>query len=171
MQSECSECQAPFALVRIDDRLIHGQVAVAWGSCLCVDRIVLVNDEIAHTEWKRALYADSDAMGAAISVLDVDGFGDALRAGLWSGETVIVVVGTPRDALSLLEHGLSVKSVNVGGMHYSEGKRELLPYVYVDDADRRDLLAIAAAGVFLEARDVPQADPVDLVPLLNQSGG
>jgi len=158
-------------LVRIDDRLIHGQVAVAWGSCLCIDRIVLVNDDVAHTEWKRALYAEADAMGAAISVLDVEGFGDEIAAGAWRGEKVIVVVGTPADACLLFEHGLDVESLNIGGMHYSEGKREILPYVYVDDDDCRELLAIAAGGVALEALDVPQGDPVDLLPLLKQQTG
>ncbi len=158
-------------LVRIDDRLIHGQVCVAWGTCLLIDRIVLVNDDVAHTEWKRSLYTEADAMGAAISVFDVEGFGRELAAGAWQGEKVIVVVGTPLDARLLLEHGLAVKSVNIGGMHHSEGKREVLPYVYVDDDDRRELLAIAAGGVALEARDVPQADPVDLLPLLKEQTG
>ncbi len=161
----------PIALVRIDDRLIHGQVAVAWGSSLCIDRIVLVNDDVAHTKWKRALYAEADAMGAAISVLDVEGFGDELAGGAWRSEKVIVVVGSPREARLLLEHGLDVRSVNIGGMHHSEGKREVLPYVYVDEDDRCELLAIAAGGVALEARDVPQADPVDLLPLLNEPTG
>ena len=159
------------SLVRIDDRLIHGQVCVAWGASLLIDRIVLVNDDVAHTEWKRALYAEADAMGAAISVLDVEGFGDEFEARTWQDEKVIVVVGTPRDARLLLQRGLDVKSINIGGMHYSEGKREVLPYVYVDDADRRELLAIAAGGVALEARDVPQADPVDLLPLLKKQTG
>ena len=93
-------------LVRVDDRLIHGQVAVAWGSYLNIDRIVLVNDDVAHTEWKRALYADADAMGASISVLDMDGFARDVAQGAWQDEAVIVVVGTPRDARLLLEHGL-----------------------------------------------------------------
>ncbi len=159
------------SLIRIDDRLIHGQVAVGWGSCLCIDRIVLVNDDVAHTEWKRALYAEADAMGAAISVLDVEGFGRELAAGAWQGEKVIVVVGTPLDARLLFEHGLEVESINIGGMHYSEGKREILPYVYIDEDDHRELLAIAAGGVALEARDVPQADPVDLLPLLKKQTG
>ena len=160
----------PIVLVRIDDRLIHGQVAVAWGSCLLIDRIVLVNDDVARTEWKRALYAGGDAMGAAISVLDGDGFAGALDEDVWKNERVIVVVGSPCDALGLLERGLSVGILNVGGMHHSEGKREILPYVYVDERSTRDLLAIAARGVVLEARDVPQADSVDLVPLLEKFG-
>jgi len=153
-------------LVRIDDRLIHGQVSVAWGACLSAGRIVLVNDEVAHTEWKRALYSEADAMGAAISVLDVEGFGRELAAGAWRREAVIVVVGSPHDARLALDHGLSIGSVNVGGMHHAEGKTEILPYVYIDEDDRRELLAIADMGVALEARDVPQADAVDLVPLL-----
>ncbi len=161
----------PLALVRIDDRLIHGQVAVAWGSALGADRIVLANDEVANTAWKRSLYAESDAMGTAISVVDLHGLDAVLSDALERGETVILVFGSPRDALRAIEQGLQATRVNVGGMHHAEGKAELLPYVYIDDEERRDLLAIAAKGVDLRARDVPYAEDVDLLPLVESMDG
>ncbi len=160
----------PFVLVRIDDRLIHGQVAVAWGSWLAPDRIVLVNDEVATTEWKRDLYGATDALGAAVAIATIEQFLRSVREGSWESERLIVIVESPRDLLSLVRGGLEIASANVGGMHYSEGKRELLPYVFVDDEDAAVLREIIAAGTALEARDVPQAQPVDVVSLLERSG-
>jgi mannose/fructose/N-acetylgalactosamine-specific phosphotransferase system component IIB len=157
---------APFLLVRIDDRLIHGQVTVAWGTWLEPDRIVLANDEIAATPWRRELYTDSDTLGAAVSVLSVAGLCEAVREQRWKDEKLIVVVESPADLLRLMDGGVAVPCANVGGMHFAAGKRELLPYVYVDDGDLAALTTVASRGTGLSAQDVPQTSPVDLVPIL-----
>jgi mannose/fructose/N-acetylgalactosamine-specific phosphotransferase system component IIB len=157
---------APFVLVRIDDRLIHGQVTVAWGTWLEPDRIVLANDEVAGTPWRRELYAGSDTLGAAVSVVMLADFCGAVREQRWKGERLIVVVESPLDLLRLIDGGVAVPCANVGGMHFATGKRELLPYVYVDDADLAAMSAIASRGTGLLAQDVPQTSPVDLVPIL-----
>ncbi len=166
----CSDVDTPFTLVRIDDRLIHGQVTVAWGTWLEPDRIVLANDEVASTAWRRELYADSDTLGAAVSVVSLAEFCDAAREGRWKSEKLLVVVESPADLLRLIEGGVRVPCANVGGMHFAAGKRELLPYVYVDDGDVAAMAAIAARGTGLFAQDVPQSNPVDLVPILAECG-
>lgn len=158
--------EAPFVLVRIDDRLIHGQVTVAWGTWLEPDRIVLANDEVAGTPWRRDLYAGSDTLGAAVSVVSVADFCGAVREQRWKGEKLIVVVESPLDLLRLIDGGVAVPCANVGGMHFAAGKRELLPYVYVDDNDLAAMKAIASRGTRQLAQDVPQTSPVDLVPIL-----
>lgn len=157
-------------LVRIDDRLIHGQVTVAWGTWLETDRIVLVNDDVARTPWKRDLYAATDSLGAAISVLTIDGFLERLACNAWEKERTVVVVESPRDLAALIRGGLSIDRANVGGMHHAPGKRELLPYVYVDDDDLTAMREILGRGVGLEARDVPQAAPVDIGDMLLGAG-
>jgi PTS system N-acetylgalactosamine-specific IIB component len=160
----------PFELVRIDDRLIHGQVTVAWGSYLSPDRILLVNDEVAGCDWRCGLYEDTDAMGVAVSILSVEQFTEQLAAGAWDKERVLLVVENPADLLKLVRAGLTVPVTNVGGMHHAEGKRELLPYVFVDDGDVAAFKELMASGTRLEARDVPQAQPQDLAVLLERDG-
>jgi PTS system mannose-specific IIB component len=155
-----------YVLVRIDDRLIHGQVTVAWGSDLAPDRIILVNDEVAGNEWRRSLYAETDALGASVSVLSTDEFLEGDRKGDWESERAMVLVESPRDLLRLIEGGLAIDSANVGGLHFSEGKRELLPYFFVDADDLAAIRAILARGTRLEARDVPHTNPVDVASLI-----
>lgn len=157
-----------FVLVRIDDRLIHGQVTCAWGAWLEPKRIVLVNDEVASTGWKRDLYYCTDALGAEIAVLTKEDFLAASAEGRWGDERTIVLVETPEDLLDLVKSGLAIETANVGGMHFREGKREVLPYVYVDADDLRAMNELLKTGVRLEARDVPQAQSVDLEPALRR---
>lgn len=157
-----------FVLVRIDDRLIHGQVTCAWGAWLEPKRIVLVNDEVASTGWKRDLYYCTDALGAEIAVLTKADFLAAYAEGRWGDEKTIVLVETPADLLDLVNGGLDIDTANVGGMHFREGKLEVRPYVYVDDDDIRAMVGLLQAGVRLEARDVPQAQLVDLEPLIRK---
>jgi mannose/fructose/N-acetylgalactosamine-specific phosphotransferase system component IIB len=152
----------PVILARIDDRLIHGQVTVAWGGWLEPDRMILVNDEIATSEWRRELYAEADSLGAAVSVLTKSDFLKELEKGRWDDERVILIVESPADMLDLIVGGLVIESVNVGGMHFSPGRREVLSYVYVNDEDIAAMRSIVERGVGLTAQDVPQTQPVDL---------
>ena len=156
----------PFILVRVDDRLIHGQVTVAWGAWLSPEHTILVSDEIACCDWKCALYTETDSMGVPVSIVTRECFAEGLKAGKWDEERTVVIVENPRDLLALIRSGLDVAEVNIGGMHYAEGKRELLPYVFVNDDDVAAMREIMAGGIKLTARDVPQAQPQDLAVLL-----
>ena len=156
-----------FVLIRIDDRLIHGQVTVAWGSWLNPDRIVLVNDEVAACDWRCDLYSDSDAMGVDVVIQSVDDFLASLEKGEYRDGRDFLIVESPADLLRLLKGGLDAPLVNVGGMHHADGKRQLLDYLFVDDEDTAALLKIAELGTKLEARDVPQGEPYDVEELLD----
>lgn len=155
-----------FVLVRVDDRLIHGQVTVAWGAALSPEHIVLVNDEVAECDWRCDLYTDTDAMGVPVSIVTLEGFAEGLSEATWERERTFVIVESPADLLALIRRGLDVAEANIGGMHYAEGKREVLPYLYVDEEDVVAMREIMAVGTKLEARDVPQAQPQDLAVLL-----
>lgn len=152
--------------MRVDDRLIHGQVTVAWGSWLNPDRIVLVNDEVAGCDWRCELYAESDALGVPVTIMTREAFIDSLRGGEWKRGRAFLIVESPADLLHLIRGGLDIPEANIGGMHHAEGKRELLHYVYVDDADIEAMREIMRLGTRLEARDVPQAQSRDMAELL-----
>ena len=157
-----------FVLFRVDDRLIHGQVTVAWGAWLSPDLIVLANDEVAETEWKREMYSSTDSMGVRIRIVPVDAFTAEASAGQWEDVRTLVVVESPRDLLRLVKAGVRVEEANIGGMHFADGKREVLPFVYVDESDVQAMGELIGLGVKLEARDVPQAAPADVWALIGR---
>lgn len=141
-------------LHRIDDRLIHGQVLVAWGARLGPARMWLVDDAIAASDWERQVYQQA-APGVDVRVV---GLTEAAAA--WAGEAAaaggaFLIVRDLATARRLVEAGAGVKEFNVGGLHYAPGKTKIAEYVYLDDADREDARALLARGVALDVRDVP----------------
>ena len=143
-------------LARIDDRFIHGQVTVGWSQKLRLDSIVLANDDIAADAWRSRVYAQSVPPEIEVAVLAL-----AAAAARLQGQTdrsrprTLLLTGSPVDTRELVVRGVPLLEINVGGMHYSAGKQELLPYVYVDRGDIEAFRALIADGCSLRAQQVP----------------
>ena len=149
-------------LFRIDDRLIHGQVVVGWGSALRPDRIILADDEIAASEWERNLYASAVPPDVKVSVLSLREASDQFRGGVFDREKVILVVKHPRSVVALMNLGLEVHEVNVGGLHFREGTEKLADGVYLDADERLILRDLVKRGIKLDGRSLPTSEPVTL---------
>jgi mannose/fructose/N-acetylgalactosamine-specific phosphotransferase system component IIB len=157
----------PIVLLRVDERLIHGQVVVGWGGPLHIDRIIVADDEIAASGWEQELYClgmPAEMEARFSSLADARG-----RLAEWrvSPSRVLVVV---RDVEALRELGrdgaLRGEEVNLGGIHHGEGRSRLLPYLHLSDADREILRDLADRGAVVTARDLPGSRPVPLDDLL-----
>jgi mannose/fructose/N-acetylgalactosamine-specific phosphotransferase system component IIB len=151
-------------LHRIDDRLIHGQVLVAWGARLNPARMWLVDDIVAGNDWERQLYVDA-APGVEVRVAPVTEAAEAYAAEAATPRGAFLLVRDLATARRLVEAGAAVPAFNVGGLHYAPGKDKVAEYVYLDDADRADARALLARGIALEVRDVPASKPVPLESL------
>ena len=157
---------ADFLLARIDDRLLHGQVAVAWAAALKPALIYVVDDAVASSAWESALYRSAPPPGAEVAVLRLDAF-----AALWRERRVdparsFLLLRSPGSAFRLLDLGVPLARLNVGGLRHREGAREILPYVWVGPEDETSLRALAARGVEIRARDLPMNPEQYLAPLL-----
>ena len=150
-------------LARIDDRLVHGQVIVAWGQKLRPDRIVLASDEIAADAWQSRVYTSTipphiDGQVVALAAAA----GRLTSPGDWSDQRNMLLTSSPVDMLEIVESGLALPQVNIGGMHFSDGKQEVLPFVFVDRRDLAALRGLVAAGARLVAQQVPASRSVVL---------
>ena len=146
----------PILLFRVDERLIHGQVVIGWGKQLQPDRYVVVDDELANSEWEQELYrlAAGDVTDVVFcSVADARARMASWRAG--EARTVVLT----RDLESMLglarEHAMQGESVNLGGIHHTEGRRRVRPYLYLSAEDRERVRALAEEGVTVSGRDLP----------------
>ena len=153
-------------LYRVDERLIHGQVVIGWGHELRPDRYIVVDDELASSDWEQELYRLA-VTDAEVLFVSVEGAGSRLDE--WRSDTSRSIVLT-RDIGSMRRLGergrLSGEQVNLGGLHHAQGKTELLPCLYVTEEDRADLLHLGAQGAEVAARDLPDATRVPLADLL-----
>lgn len=155
------------ALYRVDERLIHGQVVVGWGNALHPHRIVVVDDGLADSVWEQELYTMGLSPDLSTEFLGVDAARARLRDWRASGEVVILLTRDVATMRQLAQTGaLAGEEVNIGGLHHAPGRREVLPYVYLSEAEAEHLRALARDGAHISARDLPGARRVPLEQLL-----
>ena len=142
-------------LFRIDDRLIHAQVVVGWGRRLKPDRIVLADDLVNAEEWEKELYASAAEPDFKATVLSLAEAVEQISGGVFSSEKIFLLVRGPAEALEMLEMGLTTNEINVGGLHFREGREKITDNVWVDEGERETLRDIVKKGITLEARTLP----------------
>jgi mannose/fructose/N-acetylgalactosamine-specific phosphotransferase system component IIB len=154
------------AHVRVDNRLVHGQVTVAWTRHLGVRRLLVCNDDVAADDLQRMLLPQA-ARGLPTDVLTVAATLDAA-----AGTGIMIIVKHPEDVFRLVEGGLRPEIVNVGnvaprpGTAYTMVTRSVA--VTADEADAYRKLA--AAGIPLVTQLLPRDKPAEFVPLLDRKG-
>ncbi|MFH1725409.1 MAG: PTS sugar transporter subunit IIB [Elusimicrobiota bacterium] len=152
--------------LRIDDRLIHGQVVEGWAPHLKATRIVVVSDEVASDETQRMLMRLAVPDEISIEALSVKEACARIAELEANGSGLLILTPAPREALALLEAGMKVASVNVGGLHHSVGRVMIGKAIFLTEGDREALQAIAARGVRLDARAVPSEKGIPLAQML-----
>lgn len=158
----------PILLYRIDDRLIHGQVVVGWGSRLDPDRYLVVDDDLAEAGWEQELYALSVPDDVETEFTKVDEARDRIETWRESALRSILLTRNVDHMLRLARGGrLSGEEVNLGGIHHEPGRTKTLSYLYLDADDRERLQELEAEGLRVEARDLPGSSSVELERLLS----
>ena len=155
-------------LTRLDERLIHGQVVLGWGSQLRPDRYLVVDDELAASDWEQELYR----LGAGDTEVIFSTVAEArARVPEWR-ESPVRSILLARDVATL--RGLAAggllrgQAVNLGGLHHGSGRREVLAYLHLSDDDVAGLTSLEEEGAQVWAQDLPDAAKVPLRSLLGR---
>jgi len=155
-------------LVRIDDRLIHGQVVENWMKFLKINHVIVVNDFVASDRTQKALFSMAVPDHAKISILTITQAKEAILNGQFEGDKAMLLLVSPQDVLNLINKGVRIKEVNVGGMHYSPDKKQILKAISVSKEDIQAFQELDKLGVHLEARMVPDDEKIDLMEIIKR---
>lgn len=153
-------------LARIDNRLIHGQVATQWTGSVGANLILVANDEVASNTMRQHLMDMAAPQGVATRYFSLQKTIDVIHKAA-ARQHIFLVLETPEDALKLIEGGVPIKVLNIGNMHMSEGKRQVATSVAVDDADVAAFKKLVDLGVKLSIQRVPTTAVEDSSKLFN----
>ena len=159
------------SLVRIDDRLVHGQVVEGWIPHLHAEVVVVASDAAAADATQVALLGlalPEDVELVVLTVAQAAGH-PALSAGFT--KRVLLLAPGPMEILALFERGATFSLVNVGGLHYSAGRVQLGKAIFLNDQDREALKKLSKLGIRLEGRALPGEKEIDLLGLIEPGGG
>lgn len=152
--------------VRIDERLIHGQVAGIWSTSLDTQRIIVINDEAANDSLQKSSLRMAAPASMRLSVLPVEKAAENINAGKYGNQRIFLLFKNPKDVLRFLEAGGVLPNLNVGNMSYKEGAREVTKSIQVLPEEEQIFEAIADKGIVITAQLVPNDPVVDFLSKL-----
>jgi PTS system mannose-specific IIB component len=152
------------ALVRVDNRLVHGQVLEAWLPALDAHGVLVADDEAAGNVLARSAMALAIPPRVKFEVLRLDAAADALKPGGKGPPSprTLILLRDVRDAAALHEKGVELPQLNLGNVHFAAGRKQVSPSVFLDASEVQTLSALAQAGTQVEIRAVPTDAPLTL---------
>ena len=150
-------------LTRVDNRLIHGQVANVWTHSIGTNLIVVANDEVANDKFQQDLLS----MSAQVDVrfFSIQQTIDVIHKASDS-QLIFIVCSAPQDVLKLVKGGVPIDKLNIGNMHFSEGKKQIHKTVSVDENDIETFKELLKLGVECTIQRGPEESKIDIQPLL-----
>lgn len=158
------------SLIRVDDRLIHGQVAVGWTQALGIQQILVADDTVAADETQKQLVLMATPAGVVSDALSIEDSAAVVVASDSEVPTLVLVRG-PQELAALHKAGLPMETVNIGNVHTAPGRRRLTKEVHATDEEIGIWRALAAAGVTLQAQWLPGSPVTDLGRVVAASDG
>lgn len=141
--------------VRVDERLIHGQVAMVWTNTVGATRIAVVNDEAVKDEMIISALKIAKPAGVKLSILSKNKAVEKFTAGVYDEDNVFLITKNIADVAELVDKGVPIKAVNVGNVAKREGSVAIKKSVNVTEADIAYIRHMIDNGVQVTAQMVP----------------
>lgn len=152
---------ANVVLTRIDNRLIHGQVATQWCRAMGANLILVANDEVAGNVLRQGLMDMVVPARVSARYWTLQKTIETIHQAS-DKQVIFIACASPQDVLKLVEGGVPIRKVNIGNLHMSQGKRKVTNSVFVDDVDVAAFAKLRELGVELEIRRVPSEKAEDI---------
>lgn len=134
-------------LLRIDDRLIHGQVAMAWTKFVSANHIIVVDDASAQDKMKKMILTLAKPAGIDLDIVTVAAFPKVFEKN--QDKQLMIVTGSPKDAQEIVSAIFNddVKQINLGGLRYAPTKEKVNEYIALTSQDKIILKQLKDAGI------------------------
>jgi len=154
-------------LVRIDNRLIHGQVSTTWVQNHRIDHLIVANDAAAKNPMEKSVLKMAKPRTVnKLDILTVAEAANLIKADKTKDRTM-VVSRVPQDIKGLIEAGIEIQEIYVGNMHGAPGKSQLDQTVFADQEEVDTLKGFVAKGITLTSQMTPSSPKTDLVKKLS----
>lgn len=153
-------------LIRIDDRLVHGQVAFTWTPALDADCLVVANDKVAKDEFMKMTLGLAKPASAKLLIKSLADAAIFLNDPRAQNLKILLIVNSVRDAAVLVDEISGIRSINFGGIRTKDGTRSISKAIALTDDDILIIKEMLAKGLELEVRQVPTDKKVMIETLI-----
>lgn len=151
-----------FVHIRVDDRLIHGQVATRWATGLKVNRIMIIDDAVAVNETEKSILRMAAPAGVNTSILQFEKALANIKNGNYAGQRVMLVVKSPVILVEMMEAGINLLPVNIGNMSNRPGTTQYKKSISMTEDEKAAVEKLLQSGIKVTAQMVPDEPDVSI---------
>ena len=151
-----------FVHIRVDDRLIHGQVATRWATGLKVNRIMIIDDAVAVNETEKSILRMAAPAGVNTSILQFEKALANIKNGNYAGQRVMLVVKSPVILVKMMEAGINLLPVNIGNMSTRPGTTQYKKSISMTEDEKAAVEKLLQSGIKVTAQMVPDEPDVSI---------
>lgn len=144
--------------VRLDERLIHGQVATLWLGSLGATRVMIVDDEVVNDPIAKASLKAAVPGGIKLSILKTETAARRIKEDAYHGQKVMLIVKNIKTIFRLIELGVPINKFNLGNSSPKEGTKQVTKSVFLSEEDVHKILELEKDGVVVTAQMVPMEE-------------
>ncbi|MDU0319866.1 MULTISPECIES: PTS sugar transporter subunit IIB [unclassified Enterococcus] len=148
--------------IRIDHRLLHGQVVFSWSKSLQINRILVVNDEAANDEFKKMSLELSKPQGIKLNIFTVENTLTKISKIEALSENIMMIFGNTKDVRQFCESYSNVKEINYGGIIKKEGSKQFSNAIFLTENEIEDAKVLKSMGIKQFMQQVPTSKKEDL---------
>lgn len=137
----------PIKMIRIDDRLIHGQVAAVWSKQSNIEQIIIVNDAVANDKLQQSVQKMAAPSNIKVSIFSIDEFIDIIHKKIEIHRETMILCTTPQDVLKLMDAKRIANQVIVGGMRSGGDRKMINKSVFVNEEEDQAFHELMKLGV------------------------
>ena len=153
-------------LLRVDDRLIHGQVMTSWLNFTSANKIMVIDDKAAQDPFMKTVLKSAVPSNVGLGVFSIDRAADRLIKGFKAGDKVIVLVKYPKTILELMEKGVSFKYANIGGMGAGMNRKKFYKNISASEEEIEIFKKIISLGCKIEIQIIAEDAKIDIEKIL-----
>lgn len=151
---------------RVDDRLIHGQVATSWIRSMQIEVVVVVDDEISKDSTQKSILKMAAPANTKVYALSVDSFLEKYNKGILDNYRVMLVFANVYAPLDMIKKGFCLKTLNLGGMRFKDGRKQITKSLSISEDEEAVIKEIINNGVQVEHRQLATDESVDVANIL-----
>ncbi|GMA08200.1 PTS mannose transporter subunit IID [Tetragenococcus halophilus subsp. flandriensis] len=155
--------------IRIDERLIHGQVATMWTNHLKADRIIVIDDQIVQDEMEKDVLKMAKPSSCKLSISTIKGASRRFNAGKYEDERIFILVKSSAILVELLENNVNLTEINVGNMSSKKGSKQITKSINITESDIENFEELDRRHVKLFIQMTPNDEKKNLISLLKEN--
>ncbi len=144
------------ALLRVDERLIHGQITMSWTRTVGANLILCVNDEVAKNAFQKNLMKMAAPPGTKIEIESIDAAAEKIKTNAWANSNLLILLRNPIDTIRLIEGaGLTLSKINIGGVRSPESTIKLTKEVSATPEELEAWKKLSQMGIRMDVQFLP----------------